>query len=144
MDQAVCIQLQSIHQDAEGVETVEESSHAGMLQVAEDVLVLRYTDASAEDGPPSEVLLQLSDGRLRYHRAGEYAVEAFYREGEDCAVCYSTPYGDLSMRIHTKWLRWSFDGIRGLLSLRYQLSAQEEEISETRLDISFAPPEADV
>lgn len=143
MDQAIRMHLRTIQRGVDGVETIEESSHTGSMQEAEGMVSLRYTDASLDDESASEVFLCLSGEEMSYRREGECSVEASYREGEDCDLCYRTPYGELLMRIHTKGLRWSFEGGKGQVSLHYQLFAQDEEVSETRLEITFALSDAD-
>lgn len=144
MNRRMDLFLRHTHRDMEGMETVEESRHAGTLRQEADALVLRYTDASDEQDGDAEVTLRLTEAEMSYRRAGEFSVASTYREGTDCDIRYDTPYGALAMCTHTEWLRWSFDGRQGQVSLHFRLSAGEERLSETRLELAFAVRDDDV
>lgn len=144
MNRRIDLALRHTHHDREGMETALESRHAGTLRQEADALVLRYTDASGEEGGPAEVTLRLTEAEMTYRREGEFSVESTYREGMACDIRYHTPYGELEMCTHTEWLRWSFDGRQGEISLHYWLSAGEEQLSETQLELDFKVRDDDV
>ena len=137
----VTITLRS-RQVLDGEESRLEQQIAGTLLETEGGWQLRYRENTGAGG---ESCLTVEEGSALLERGGTMAARMRFQPGSVHPARYQTPYGALALMVETTYLGHTLSREGGRVLIRYQLSAQGQELGAYTLQLHVraagTPPE---
>jgi len=114
------IRGQQEYEDMEPDET--ELVTEGVLEKTPEGYCFRYTETELTGMEGTVTAFDVQGGRITLTRAGSVNSQMVFEEGKQHTSLYETPYGELSVDIHTRSIRHTLSENGGLLDIRYSIS----------------------
>ncbi len=108
----------------------------GRLSREEENYILTYREGEDSGLGRTRTTLRLEPGRATLTRSGELKAHMVFQEGKPYTSLYETPYGKLSMTIHTRRLEGELKETGGSIYLVYQIQLGGADAGETRLRLT--------
>lgn len=90
---------------------------------------------------PYRVMLKWKDAVLEQHKKGKAASRMVFEPGKCRRDLYRTPYGELLLDIHTRWLEIRQEQEGFCLFLEYAIKQDGLAVSENRMEIRVGKPQ---
>ena len=120
---------------ADGTPDSSELMTQGRLLPLADGLALEYEETEITGMEGTTTRFTLRDGTVTLTREGAVNSQMVFREGRQHSALYETPYGGLTVDIHTARLRDHLSELGGTLEIQYALSVQQRMISRNCFQI---------
>lgn len=121
--------------DEDGHRSVTELKVQGQYFEKDDSRYLLYEEKDSDTGAVTKNTIKITDSAAELSRNGFVSSRMVFRPGETCRTSHITPYGILTLDVHTEDLKSFWTENSGTLQVDYCLSSEENLLSENRLSI---------
>lgn len=136
-EKAVRVTIDGSSQDEGGVENVQLATH-GHLKEDDDGFVLYYEETAPESAVSGSTTLDCRMARVSMKREGEVLTTLVFQKNGHFLSTYSTPYGDLALKLYTQDVCYEQEQANGQIQLDYRLDVNGYATNH-KLTIRFAP-----
>ena len=122
--------------DKDGTELTTEAT----MELQPDGKILLYYEETKLTGMEgTTTTFEIQGGRVILRRSGTTNSQMVFEEGVQHTSLYSTPYGELTMDIHTSHLRHNLSERGGVMDIRYSISVEHALTGKNRFCIRVRP-----
>ena len=93
----------------------------GELLETEGGYVLRYWEQEGSGLEGTETALEIQPGQIVLTRTGAVRSQMVFRKGHRHLSSYETPYGEMSLAVHTRRMEIALDSQGGEIQLEYAI-----------------------
>lgn len=96
----------------------------GTLELSEEGLTLRYHESALTGMEGTVTTFSVNGPRVTLTRSGSVNSQMVFEEGRQHTSLYETPYGELSVDIHTSRLRHNLTERGGVMEIKYSIAVE--------------------
>lgn len=133
----VILKVEGSQIDSLGETTNLEFISEGQYYYKNGMSYVLYDESPAGGMAGTKTLLKISDNSLQLIRRGSVEHEQLFAKGKDSISSYKTPYGDLSMSVHTESLDISKGFISSSIRVLYKMKIGEHWQTDNELHIEI-------
>lgn len=132
MEQDVIISIKG-RQSGEGVdeEPIELVTAGKLESLGESCYTLSYQESAVTGFAGTLTTIQVEPRRVTLQRVGAVNSQMVFEEGRRHLSMYDTPYGALSVGIHTRKLRSTLNDDGGEVEVRYALEIEHGAVGQS-------------
>lgn len=117
--------------EPDGTELMTE----GTLTATPEGFLLAYDETSLTGMEGTRTTFEIRGGRVLLTRMGKVNSQMVFEEGRQHTSLYETPYGELSVDIHTSRLRHTMTERGGALDIRYSIAVEHTAAGQSRVQV---------
>lgn len=133
MKKDVLITITGLQPEVQGDDAIEMTS-VGTCMHRDGVWYLSYEEE--DDGHLSKCRIKATEKSLELTKAGHVTTRLVFTPGEVFEAIYTTPYGDIDMKMLTKSLTFHEEENSLSTALIYELGINGQFVSDCKLNIS--------
>lgn len=137
MEEDVIISIKGRQSGAGVDEEPIELVTAGKLEILEDnCYALSYPESEVTGFAGTVTTIRVEPNRVTLQRMGTVNSQMVFEEGRRHLSMYDTPYGALSVGIHTRKLHSTLDGNGGEVEVHYALEIEHGAVGQSMFHIN--------
>lgn len=137
MKQDVIISIKGLQSGESGGEEPIELVTAGKLEpLGGERYTLSYQESEVTGFAGTLTTIQVEPSRVTLQRVGAVNSQMVFEEGRRHLSMYDTPYGALSVGIHTRRMRSTLDGDGGEVEVHYGLEIEHGAVGQSVFHIN--------